>query len=183
MIQLLLARILFASLFHLEYIVKSLSQKCLQFPICLWKNISQHSAPPKPASPSPGPSLLRLLALIASHGLLALCMPNAFPGPDLETILILFMFHLLACSDFRTILQSSQSYSSFKLHLSYYYHYLFILMRPFLNGPPTPLSVLLLLCPNSLHPPVCWHHSTSIQDDVQIIEASYCLTAHDLECL
>lgn len=43
--------------------------------------------------------------------------------------------------------------------------------------------LLLLLGPNSLHPPVCWHHSTSIQDDVQIIETSYCLTAHDLECL
>ena len=140
--------------------------------------------PPETCLPQPWPLLFSVSWLLLYHMCsFALYMPNAFLGPDMETILILFMFHLLACSAVWLILQSSNSYSCFRLHLSYYHHYLFILMRLFLNGLLTPLSLLLLFGPNSLHPPVCWHHSTSIQDDVQIIETSYCLTAHDLECL
>ena len=55
--------------------------------------------PPETCLPQPWPLLFSVSWLLLYHMCsFALYMPNAFLGPDMETILILFMFHLLACS-------------------------------------------------------------------------------------
>lgn len=74
------------------------------------------------------------------------------------------------------------SYSCFRLHLSYYHHYLFILMRLFLNGLLTPLSSSYYLGQNSLHPPTYSIIPHLFRSTFRLLKL-YCLTAHDLECL
>lgn len=175
MIKFLLAETLFMSLFHLEYIVKSLT---CGIEISAVSNLpfKEHLLP----LCSPTSSLSCILGLLASHMLFALYMSDAFFCPDLETIMILFMFHLLACSAFQTILQLASSYSSFKLQLSYYFlDEAFPELAAHTSIPP-PTTLAKFLAPLCL---LTSFFFTSIQNGIQIMETSCYPMSLELESL